>query len=337
MPRQSLFGVTIAWSPAIAVILPAVLAVACKPAAPTTAPPPIVPVTVASPAAPAIEPPPPKTPAQCHVVDDDLTEADLVAQVSDLHTKLGHSTPPKSGFHRPCPAPCVYREKPRRKKNAHTRPSFEPRPLGVDEARLCGLYLRYADLGTDPQRARQYRYRTVKLLMKHSQLAEARTPLIEFLAEDGDDELAVWAAEMYLDLLTIEWTQADDVSVQAGLDALLVWLAQAPELTMWKRRGAAELRQKARTLHSGALLIKARTAATATPPDYKACAAHYLASIEADATRAIDRPLYEAAKCLDADGDTAGARKARETLLRRTPDSRLADEVREALGQPNGN
>jgi len=307
--------------------------VACRPPKLATTPSPSG-VSTRPLAAPAEKPSSGEAPQQCRAVVGTFSEVGLVAETERLHAELGYGTAPKSGRHRPCDEACVDRVAEPRKKatGGSTRSGFEPRPLAAPQARLCGLYLRYAEIGTDPQRARVFRYRRVKLLFHHNRFAEVRSPLVEFLAEDADDTLAVWAAQMLLDLLTVEWTQAsDDATRSRTLDVLLAWLAEGPKLAMWEREDAVEYRSAARSLRVGALIARARSAAAATPPDYTLCAESYLSAVEPSFGQAVDVPLYEAAKCYDAAGNVAGARRAREALLELTPDSRLADDVRMSL------
>jgi hypothetical protein len=278
----------------------------------------------------------PPSPPLCRAVDADLDETDLLAELDRLHQHLGYDAAPKSGRHRPCPEPCTYESDSRHKptKFGGREPEYAPTELSDDESRLCGLYLRYADVGTDPDKARALRYRYVKLLTTHNRFEDVVPAVTAFLDEDIDDELASWAAEIHTDVLIVAWTSAADAKARTlHRDRLLAWLERSPDLRFWPRPDAKRLRESTRTLRAMLLIERGRASAEAEPPDHATCAQSYLAALEPSFGQAIDLLLYEAARCLEADGDDGGAKAAREQLLRRTPHSSYAQEVRAKLGK----
>lgn len=172
----------------------------------------------------------------------------------------------------------------------------------------------------------------LQLLLRHRCFDEAVHAAAAFLVAYPDDDLAVRAAELLVDALALAWQTGPDRD--DARERLIEWSERMPTLPVWRHPEADGLRQMLPTLRVGALVSRAWAARDADPPDYEACARDYDAALEPNIGQRIDQLLAGAADCLERAGDQAGASARREELLRRVPESELADEIRERLGHP---
>lgn len=172
----------------------------------------------------------------------------------------------------------------------------------------------------------------LQLLMRHRCFAEAADAAAAFVVAHPDDDLAVGAAEMLVDALAFAWQTGPERD--EARDRLIEWSERMPTMPVWRHPKADRLRQSLPTLRVGALVSRASAARNADPPDYRACVRDYDAALEPNIGQRIDQLLAGAADCLERAGDQAGASARREELLRRVPESELADEIRERLGHP---
>jgi hypothetical protein len=191
-------------------------------------------------------------------------------------------------------------------------------PLNAPEQRLCSLYLRYTSDGSREDLRRDFRQRHVQLLMRRNHIDEAAEAAAAFVVDHADHALAVSAAEMLVDALTIQSFVEND---PAARERLLEWVERLPTLPVWHHPQAEPLRTTLPRLRAGVLSARARAARDADPPDYEACARDYDAALEPNVGQPIDMLLLGAAECLELAGDHEGGAARREQLQRRVPQS----------------
>ena len=193
------------------------------------------------------------------------------------------------------------------------RADFPRKPYGPDAQRLLASYRRYFDHAADddPRRG-EIAYFWGQLAMQHNQFADARGPLdiaITVLDERPEvPDIAVRAAEMKLDLLTIAWVRKDATpdDTRTAANELSDFTTELPKLALWQHTSANALHEAVPPLEFG-LAWKAAAAG-----DGRACGEAYeqLAARYPEHER-HDDALTNAARCYESAGDHDRARAIR--------------------------
>jgi len=127
------------------------------------------------------------------------------------------------------------------RRKTTTADRFEVTPYAPGELEMLAAYDVYEQHIHDPSGPQQatIRYHRCKLMLAHNRLDEV-APKLEALIKDFDGTIqAVWASEMLIDVLTIQWTDPTNTpkkAADAG-DALERW---AREIAGRKTAGGAE-------------------------------------------------------------------------------------------------
>ncbi|MEM7157815.1 MAG: M56 family metallopeptidase [Myxococcota bacterium] len=186
------------------------------------------------------------------------------------------------------------------------RSDFPAHPYGPEAEQLLASYRRYFDhADADDPRRGEVAYFWGQLAMQHNQFTDARTPLdmaITSLDERPEvPDIAVRAAEMKLDLLTIAW-----VRDESAANELADYTAQLPQLALWQHESATKLHDAVPPLEFG-IAWKAAAAGNG-----RACGEAYeqLAARYPEHER-HDDALTNAARCFDSAGDHERARAIR--------------------------
>jgi hypothetical protein len=265
----------------------------------------------ARPVAAAPERPPPSAtharPSTCEPAPGAFDEEAILAEIDALQEALGYDDvlDPR---HKPGP----YEEKPKRKPRPDDRYRIPPPvALSEQEHRLCSLYLRYVDDGGSPDRGRELRFRHLTLLTHRLHLDEAIVAAASFVEDHPDDPLAPWAAEVVVDALAIQWTASES---EEARERLLAWVTRLPTLPLWQHPNARRSRDSWLQLRVGLLVLRAKAARDAEPPDYEACARDYTAALEPNIGQQVDELRAGAAECLERAAQRRG--RVRQTSLR---------------------
>jgi tetratricopeptide (TPR) repeat protein len=213
---------------------------------------------------------------------------------------------------------------------------FPRSDYSVEERQILAAYATYGRFVDDPEDKewQKAQYQRAKLAMKHNRFDEARPVLEQLLQTSDGTEFHVWSAEMLLDLLTIAW-----VDPNASLDAqrsaalqLQEWMQRMERADWWSHEEATQIRGAVPALRAG---IQWKSAMGAHERgDHEACAEGFLKIADAHPEHEkMDAILYNAARCLDADGDKDKARELWQRIVRTYPDTERAHKARELLSR----
>jgi TolA-binding protein len=221
--------------------------------------------------------------------------------------------------------------------------AYEPTPLTDDEQAMIAAYDRYAEFvhRKDDPELPKIMFHRAKLLMEHNRFDEA-IPTAQKLVEQFDGTIyAVWGSEMLIDALTIAWQQPGkepDEQRRAG-EQLRRWAKVVSKKKAFAHAEAERVRKQVPLLLAAIDWKDAEASCERgrEKNDTEAFVAggrKYLAIYEDyDAHDRADEVLFNAARCLEAGYLLGAAIAAREELLERFPDSKLAKQTLKEVGQ----
>lgn len=250
---------------------------------------------------------------------------------------------------------CIYKEKKKRKKIKASKDSkvdaqamFPASDYTDTESRMLDAYNTYTKYVTDPndKELPKIMYHRAKLAMNHNKFETARPLLIDLLEKFDGSIYAAWSSEMFLDLLTINWTDKDNLPEQslAASAELEAWCQRFPTMQVWKHAEAEQIRESVPTLLMGIGWKKAMTYQDSgkrfvegevggAADGFAKCAEQFLTVFNdfEDHPKA-DTLLWNSAECLDAAYKVGNSIKVRKTLLELFPESKHAQESLYFLG-----
>lgn len=250
---------------------------------------------------------------------------------------------------------CIYKEKKKKKRVKASKDSkvdadamFPQSDYTETEARMLEAYNTYTKYVTDPndKELPKIMYHRAKLAMNHNKFDTARPLLIELLEKFDGSIYAAWSSEMFLDLLTISWTNKDNLPEQslAASAELEEWCNRFPTMQVWKHPEAEQIREAVPTLlmgigwkkamayqDSGKRFVEGEEGGEAD--GFAKCADQFLTVFNdfEDHPKA-DTLLWNSAECLDAAYKVGNSIKVRKTLLELFPESKHAKESLYFLG-----
>jgi TolA-binding protein len=244
---------------------------------------------------------------------------------------------------------CVYKEAGRKKKvtaskdtKTDTAQQYPVTPYTDDESAMLSAYDIYQKYIKDAkdQELPKIQYHRVKLMMEHNKFDEAK-PILQELVKKFDGSLyAAWAAEMLIDLLTIQWTDTNatpDQVVQRS-DELEKWAKQVQTMKVWKHKESDRIREAVPTLVAGIGWKKAEAyqeqGRNGDPEGFVKCGEQYVEVWNEfeDHDRA-DTLLFNAARCFEAAYLVGNAISLRNELLNRYTSSEHYQLTLRELGE----
>jgi tetratricopeptide (TPR) repeat protein len=244
---------------------------------------------------------------------------------------------------------CVYKDGPAKKKTTATKDTktdaaqqYPETPYSDDEAAMLRAYDTYQKYVKDKkdQELPKIQYHRVKLMMEHNKFDEAK-PILEELVNKFDGSVyAAWAAEMLIDLLTIQWTDTNATPDQVvkRSDELEKWAKQVQTMKVWKHKESDRIREAVPTLVAGIGWKKAEAfqeqGRAGDPEGFVRCGEQYVEVWNEfeDHDRA-DTLLFNAARCFEAAYLVGNAIKLRNLILDRYPSSEHYQQTLRELGE----
>ncbi|TPV93257.1 MAG: hypothetical protein B7733_21445 [Myxococcales bacterium FL481] len=172
-------------------------------------------------------------------------------------------------------------------------------------------------------------YQRGKLAMEHNRFDEAEPHLRRLLDIDQSTELAVWASEMLMDLLTIRWVSPAHMT-DDGAEQLRQFAEAIQSQPLFEHDKANQLREATPRLLAG-LDWKAAQAQRGAG-DHRGCALAFEAMLERQVNNdRADTLMWNAAQCFEGANDRDAARRWLERLLHEHEDSVHAGDARQRL------
>lgn len=220
---------------------------------------------------------------------------------------------------------------------------YEPTPLSADERAMLDAYERYGKYvqRADDAELPKIMFHRAKLMMEHNRFDEAVPVAQELVAKFDGTVYAVWAAEMLIDALTIAWQ--DQARDDAAREKAAAQLRRSAELV--RKKKAFSHPEGDRVREQVPLLLAAldwdeaerwcdKGKRDGDTEAFVAGGRKYLAIYEGyDEHDRADEVLFNAARCLEAGYLLGAAIAAREELLQRFPQSKLAKQTLKEVGQ----
>ena len=244
---------------------------------------------------------------------------------------------------------CVYKDAKRTKKVAASKDTktdaaqqYPETPYTDDEQAMLmayDIYQKYVKDAKD-QELPKIQYHRVKLMMEHNKFDEAKPILAELVKKFDGSVYAAWAAEMLVDVLTIQWTDtnATPEQVVARGEELEKWSKELQTMKVWKHKESDRIREAVPTLIAGIGWKKAEAyqeqGRNGDPEGFVKCGEQYVAVWNEfeDHDRA-DTLLFNAARCFEAAYLVGRAITLRNELLNRYPSSQHYQLTLRELGE----